>query len=138
MIPISEDTRGNQKYFVVAEAVEHIEYYNASAVNTIKAGDPLIIGPYFGIADADILPLETGTATICDGEVVNTAQVAAGSTFPTVHTEVWYDPATKKVHDTSANNLYGIGTVIRAMDANGEFAFIKRRLWVREAFYSET
>jgi predicted RecA/RadA family phage recombinase len=137
MIPANEDARANQKNWILEEAVQHIEYLNSTMV-TKKAGDAVIIGPYFGILDADILAGETGTATIWDGEAVNTSEVAVGSTFPTLHAEVWFNPTTGKYADASANNLYGVGTVISTMDANGAFSFIKRRFWVREAFYSET
>jgi hypothetical protein len=136
-IPINEDTRGLQKNYILSEAVEHIPYTNGTML-AMKAGDAVIIGPYFGILDADIAAGETGTASICDGEVTNTAEVAGGSTFPTEHAEVWFNPTTGKYQDTSANNLYGVGTVLAPLGADGAFSFIKRRLWVREAFYSET
>jgi predicted RecA/RadA family phage recombinase len=135
-IPINEDTRANAKNFVHFEVVDHIDYTNGGAA--LKAGDARIAGPYFGIADQDIANAADGTLDITDGEIVDTEQVAAGSTFAVPHAEVWFNPVTKKYQDTSANNLYGVGTVIKIMDAGGSFRFIKRRFWVREEFYADT
>jgi predicted RecA/RadA family phage recombinase len=137
-LPANEDTRANANNYIGFEPPNnHIPWTNDTGGDLAK-GDVVIVGPYVGILDCDIAADETGTINIADGAVVDSQQVAAGSTFATRNIEVWYNPTTGEYQDTSDNNLYGVGAVLAVLNANGTFAYLKRRYWVREAFYAET
>lgn len=138
-LPAQEDTTLDKDYYAgcYMPPGDHIPWTNTTGV-TVPAGRVVIYGPYVGITDQELIAGATGTINISDGEVIDTAQVAAGSVFGTLAAECWYDPATGDIQDTSANNLYGIGALVSIMGADGAVGFIKRRYWVREAFYAET
>lgn len=137
-LPATEDTRGDEDYTILQEGPNnHIPWTNDTGADVAK-GDIVILGPLVCLADQDIASLAAGTLEIQDGSLVGTAQIAAGSTFAVIGAEVWYNPATGEVQDTSANNLYGIGVVGVVLNAAGVMYFLKRRYWVREAFYAET
>lgn len=137
-LPANEDARANANFYIVQPGPNnHIPYTNATGVD-IAAGDVVIIGALIGIADQDIANGAAGTLDIEDGAIANTAQVAAGSTFATIGQEVWYDPTTGEVQDTSANNLFGIGLLATILAADGHITFMKRRYWTTESFYTET
>jgi predicted RecA/RadA family phage recombinase len=137
--PVNEDTTGDENFYVAMDPPNNhaFPWTNDTGADVAK-GDVVILGPLVGIADEDIEAGYEGSLNIGDGDVILTAQVAVGSTFVTVGQEVWYDPATGLVQDTSANNLYGLGPSVAVLSDNGVVAFLKRRYWVREAFYAET
>lgn len=138
--PVNENTTGDENFHVIMDPPNnHLFPWTNDTGADVAKGDVVILGPLVGIADEDIATGDEGSLNIGDGDGVLTAQVAPGSTFVTPGQEVWYDPATGLVQDTSANNLYGIGVNVRdALSADGVLAFLKRRYWVREAFYAET
>ena len=138
-IPINEDTRANQAFWAGMDPPNnHLFPWDNDTGADVDKGDLVIWGPLVGIVDQDIVSGEEGSINIGEGDIVGTAQIAVGSTFAVRGAEVWYDPATGLVQDTSANNLYGIGTLVATLTDDGAIAFLKRRYWVREAFYAET
>lgn len=139
MIPINEDTRGNEAYYIGMDPPNnHIALWTNDTGADVAKGDVVILGPLVCIADEDIANGERGSLNCGDGDIVVTAQIAGGSVFATIGQEVWYDPATGLVQDTSANNLYGLGPLYGILTDGGAIGFLKRRYWVREAFYAET
>ncbi len=124
-----EDTRANFNCYVVKDApVDHIRWYNHTG-STVNPGDLIIVGPWVCVVDEEIENHEYGSLCVAGGVLVNVRPglIADGTTFATFGQEVYFNPTTGHFHDTTDAGRYLVGYLRRVTDADGSFAFEKRR-----------
>lgn len=125
--PVSGDTAEEFKNFVKMEGQDHKRNLPFPAGCT--QGDMIVVEPWCGIADETVAAAAGATvsAHVKEGIRVVSRQIAVGSTFNTVGQEVWFNPVDGLYYDTEDDGLYLVGYVDEVTDADGTFAFEKRR-----------
>jgi hypothetical protein len=136
VLPGSEDTRADAKYYEHEPSCDHLRF---TAQGNLTAGDIVLIGLaegargtaieqfWVGLVDVDVVAGALGSARVTEGILVRTAKLADGAAFTLRGQEVWYDPVTETVDDTQDADLYLIGYVREPTDDDGVMGFEKRR-----------
>lgn len=98
--------------------------------------DFTVIAPYVCVANEVIANGASGTFTVKDGFIVESADLhATENTFGTLQAIVYFDPTSKKFSDTETAGYYPVGYLTKVKDSNGviEFEKVKYTTVVPEA-----
>jgi hypothetical protein len=125
--PVTEDTRDEFKNFVKVENQDH--KINLPFPAGCTAGDMVVVEPWCGIADRTVAAAAGALAElhVREGIRVVSRQIETGAIFDTIGQDVWFNPVTGEYTDTEDDGLYLVGYVDEVTDADGCFAFEKKR-----------
>jgi len=123
-LPADPDTRADFANFVLEENCDHIPIV-AEAAMTYR--DMIVMEPWCGIADHTLAIGAAGTLHVKRGILVRSSRIETGTVFALFGQEVWFNAVTGEYIDTEAEDLFLVGYVREAVNADGVFGFEKRR-----------